>query len=476
MLLISGSGPTGRYECEPVLAKTKICVFYDFARAITDAGYAALVYDKRACDYVTGSQCAVPPQGSPKWCSSTFANCSPAALKQLKITEAECKARTSSPPCTDPHKISFNDFVADAVAGIRFLQARAEIQSDRISLLGHSQGCDVAPMAAAFAKTKSFQVESLILMNGAGVSIDKVLQEQSELKAVLATSSIYPIPRGTYNATSCAAAAEGALKREDITDATWTSVMSGDPNGFTPVLGIPTKNYYYQEWIRSGYPAQRRAYINASAVRAVFAYNSPADQLVPPASYEPLHELLNDISNPPTSSQGLSSALYGGGLTWPHSPTNLQVGIALVPGMRHVGWSIDGWGPKNRHGCKPPTEFTATVPYISGQADPLYLLPVCPGVTNTIRGFLHSLELSVPVPTAAPTTPPTSAPTSEAGSTNLTIVWVLLVFVCCVAVLCCISQCKSGGFLQQAFMSSNTDAVKTPLRPDGAATDYVALP
>jgi len=73
-----------------------------------------------------------------------------------------------------------SDFVDDALAGVGTLAARAEIDPERIGLIGHSEGGLVAPMAAS----RSEQVAFIILLAGTGVPLDEVILEQTELISV----------------------------------------------------------------------------------------------------------------------------------------------------------------------------------------------------------------------------------------------------------------------------------------------------
>lgn len=66
------------------------------------------------------------------------------------------------------------DFAEDALAGVRFLKSRPEIDSTRIGLLGHSEGGVVAPMAAA----NSGDVAFIVLLAGTAVPGDEVLYRQ----------------------------------------------------------------------------------------------------------------------------------------------------------------------------------------------------------------------------------------------------------------------------------------------------------
>ena len=60
----------------------------------------------------------------------------------------------------------FNDLAADAIAGVQYLRARNEIDSEKVGLVGLSQGGWIAPLAAARSK----QVAFVIAISGASVS------------------------------------------------------------------------------------------------------------------------------------------------------------------------------------------------------------------------------------------------------------------------------------------------------------------
>jgi len=56
------------------------------------------------------------------------------------------------------------DFTEDGLAGIAFLKGRSEIKSDRIGLIGHSEGAMMAPIAA----TRSKDVAFIVMLSGPG--------------------------------------------------------------------------------------------------------------------------------------------------------------------------------------------------------------------------------------------------------------------------------------------------------------------
>jgi hypothetical protein len=65
------------------------------------------------------------------------------------------------------------------LAGIEFLKSRKEIDPARIGLMGHSEGCAIASLAAA----KAGQAAFVVLMAGGGAPGDRVLLQQDSESA-----------------------------------------------------------------------------------------------------------------------------------------------------------------------------------------------------------------------------------------------------------------------------------------------------
>jgi len=73
-------------------------------------------------------------------------------------------------------KATTADFATDAEAGVAYLKTRAEVDSHKIGLIGHSEGAIIAPMVAARNKDVAF----IVMMAGTGVPGDQVIVAQSE--------------------------------------------------------------------------------------------------------------------------------------------------------------------------------------------------------------------------------------------------------------------------------------------------------
>jgi hypothetical protein len=76
----------------------------------------------------------------------------------------------------DYREESFDDFAADALAGLHYLQSRKDINAKRVGLYGRSHGGIVAPLAASLSKDVAF----IINVSGAGVPPYQQVTYQAE--------------------------------------------------------------------------------------------------------------------------------------------------------------------------------------------------------------------------------------------------------------------------------------------------------
>jgi uncharacterized protein len=67
------------------------------------------------------------------------------------------------------------DFATDVEAGVAFLKSRPEVNTERIGLIGHSEGSIIAPIVAA--KTEN-GIAFIVMLAGTGVTGDRVFLEQ----------------------------------------------------------------------------------------------------------------------------------------------------------------------------------------------------------------------------------------------------------------------------------------------------------
>lgn len=69
------------------------------------------------------------------------------------------------------------DFAGDALAAVKFLQGRPDINPKQIGLCGHSEGGIVAPLAASRSKDVAF----VVLMSGTAVTGERIILAQADL-------------------------------------------------------------------------------------------------------------------------------------------------------------------------------------------------------------------------------------------------------------------------------------------------------
>ena len=77
----------------------------------------------------------------------------------------------------DKLAVTDEDLAGDVLAAVAFLKGRAEIDTKKIGLIGHSEGGLIAPIAAA----KSDDVAFIVLLAGPGLLGEEILYRQGEL-------------------------------------------------------------------------------------------------------------------------------------------------------------------------------------------------------------------------------------------------------------------------------------------------------
>jgi pimeloyl-ACP methyl ester carboxylesterase len=85
----------------------------------------------------------------------------------------------------DPTTGTTADFASDALAVLRFVAARPDIDPKRVGIIGHSEGAMIAPMLAAAHPN---DVAFIVMLAGPGVVGHELLTRQSELGLRLTTS------------------------------------------------------------------------------------------------------------------------------------------------------------------------------------------------------------------------------------------------------------------------------------------------
>ncbi len=140
VVLIHGSGPQSRDSLLPgqlnMAFGFEIPVFAEIAGALQDEGFAVLTYDKRSCGPFNG--CA--DNGYPL-------------------------------PAAD---LTVEAFIDDARAAVDFLRQRTEIDPDRISIIGHSQGAQFITLMLE----EDPDLAGGIMLAGPYRSIDEIITAQ----------------------------------------------------------------------------------------------------------------------------------------------------------------------------------------------------------------------------------------------------------------------------------------------------------
>jgi len=134
------------------------------------------------------------------------------------------------------------DFAADAESAIAYLKTRGEINSQKIGLMGHSEGGIIAPMVAAGAKDAAF----IVMLAGSGLRGDAVLLLQEELAyraSGLPEDNIAKILKINAMVFDKIVNTKAFVTRQEITD--WMTAMKADIEAAVPT-GMTAENYIQQ--------------------------------------------------------------------------------------------------------------------------------------------------------------------------------------------------------------------------------------
>lgn len=98
-------------------------------------------------------------------------------LTRQGIAVLRCDDRGVGKSTGDFGAATHEDFVADTLAGVAWLKRRAEIDSKRIGLIGHSEGGLIAPLAAV---RQPEDIAFIVLLAGVGVPTEELLVRQGQ--------------------------------------------------------------------------------------------------------------------------------------------------------------------------------------------------------------------------------------------------------------------------------------------------------
>lgn len=192
VVLVHGSGPNDRDQTLELVGGNAACLFpnllgdtirnfKDISDSLVQKGFAVFRYDKRS--FTHGAQ-------------------------------------------LDPKTASPNDFITDIHNAIDFLKTRAEVDSNCISLLGHSQGANLVPVVA----NQRNDINSVICLGTPATRIDTLMAQQfRDLYIICLNDSV------TGN----------TLYNQTLSD--FASIRNGSWNANTPYLGAYP--LFWNDWM-----------------------------------------------------------------------------------------------------------------------------------------------------------------------------------------------------------------------------------
>uniref|UniRef100_A0A7S3GD66 Uncharacterized protein n=1 Tax=Palpitomonas bilix TaxID=652834 RepID=A0A7S3GD66_9EUKA len=398
VLLITGSGPTNMYESEYAQTSSGAVMtvepFFDIASYLAASGAVVLTYNKRSC--FAGPLCSA---------------------------NVMCTA-TVTTDCVNVAEMVFDDFVSDGVSALNYLSALDGVDTSDLSVIGHSQGCTVAPMVAARTGT----VRNIALLMGSGVDEASLLSLQAqrqmgvyeyslslmsptdpnraavERELALANCTAQIVPEQT------AALLAGKMGRSDaelmrsvVLSGGYANTTTGEVvcprqcNGEVMVCsatmtdphckaqcegaalkGMAVSSYFAYSWYNaSTMSARTETYttlsLHSSSPR-ILSMNSWTDLLVVPAVFQPLHTLLQQ-DLPGTFS-------YAAG-----NPTNIrEVVVHIFPNLTHLMTPY----PPNPYPSLPIRVEDRVLSKLAAWLYPTY--PADPASTTQIAGQMQAAD------------------------------------------------------------------------------------
>jgi uncharacterized protein len=181
------------------------------------------------------------------------------------------------------------DFATDTEAGIAYLKTRAEVDPNKIGLIGHSEGGVIAPMIAARNKDVTF----IVMMAGTGVPGDQILPAQGEAIQIATGKSPEEAAKGAAKEKEMLTLVE-TEKDEVVLQKLLREKMAGDVP--EPQIGLQIKQVT-SPWFR-----YFLTYDPATALRKVtcpvLAINGSLDKQVLPGQNLPsIRQALQEAGN-----------------------------------------------------------------------------------------------------------------------------------------------------------------------------------
>jgi len=283
VILLSGSGPSTRNEtvgfgfpgflvsppqsppCNSV--PTSLSIFTQLSAALVAKGIAVLRYDKR--------DCLQPNVG----CS--YLRCTdPGQMNCVNLTIA------------DP-----TDLVIDTVSAVNFLRTnfRNLIDPNGISLIGHSQGCTVAPYVANMVPIKK-----IVQLMGTAMSLDVLLVKQFYASIALFQTG-YDICHATKENPFYESLFQQLVNETEmqlVLANYWLPLIrNGSVSDYTPTLFGSTAKYWRTLMKWGNFTEVYNTMKSAATTTPILAINSPTDFQIFPEAYRALHSILLSLPN-----------------------------------------------------------------------------------------------------------------------------------------------------------------------------------
>jgi uncharacterized protein len=236
-----GSGPIDRDEVIDgqlgMFFGFDIAVFGELAEALADAGYVVLRYDKRSCTVQTGCQNAYPP------------------LSGTGLVD---------------------DYVTDLKAGLDWLRTRAEVDTERLYYVGHSQGAQFAPELLASRS----DLKAAVMLAGPYGSVDELIAVQARFLRELVISL-----GGSTADPSLLALEQGMLELQQLRQGTFTGNV---------IMGSATAQW--QSWMDLGDRARSLVH---ELDRPLLALSGDYDWNVPPSETDAWRDAFAALADNP---------------------------------------------------------------------------------------------------------------------------------------------------------------------------------
>jgi pimeloyl-ACP methyl ester carboxylesterase len=196
--------------------------------------------------------------------------------------------------------LTLEDFVIDAVSAMQFLASQPSVDGSNLVVMGHSQGCTVAPLAALRVPA----VTKVVLLEGIGRNIADVMIRQFQVTVVDETK----LSTGSFcnpSDPTQAAIAKQSAKNLPIANATVEAAIKYFPlirQGYFPphtqiCFGGCATAAFWNSWFNATDPSAKHDTISALAARGVrlLSTNSPTDLNVQPIDYKNMVALVQDV-------------------------------------------------------------------------------------------------------------------------------------------------------------------------------------